>query len=169
MTMQLMTNQDLQNKRVLIREDLNVPIKDGVVTSDARIRASLPTIEAALEAGACLMLMSHLGRPSEGASAEDNAPYTLEPDVDELIDGQGDRAIDLEYGAAKPDDGEVALRVRAGHLQAIGATIGAGVEGCAGGEVDDFGRVVVGVGVRGAVPRNIEPALELRGGGPKHG
>lgn len=61
-----MTEQDLNGKRVLIREDLNVPVKDGLVTSDARIRASLPTIKHALEAGAKVMLMSHLGRPVEG-------------------------------------------------------------------------------------------------------
>ena len=61
-----MTEQDLNGKRVLIREDLNVPVKDGQVTSDARIRASLPTIKHALEAGAKVMLMSHLGRPVEG-------------------------------------------------------------------------------------------------------
>lgn len=65
-----MTDLDLQGKRVLIREDLNVPVKDGVVTSDARIRASLPTITAALDAGARVMLMSHLGRPEEGVFDE---------------------------------------------------------------------------------------------------
>ncbi|WP_455384412.1 phosphoglycerate kinase [Acidihalobacter prosperus] len=61
-----MTDLDLAGKRVLIRADLNVPLKDGKVTSDQRIRASLPTVEAALEAGAKVMLMSHLGRPEEG-------------------------------------------------------------------------------------------------------
>ncbi|WP_432471694.1 phosphoglycerate kinase [Amphritea sp. HPY] len=61
-----MTDLDLNGKRVLIREDLNVPVKDGQVTSDARIRASLPTIKFALEAGAKVMIMSHLGRPTEG-------------------------------------------------------------------------------------------------------
>jgi phosphoglycerate kinase len=60
-----MTSLDLTGKRVLIREDLNVPIKDGEVTSDARIRASLPTIQAALDAKACVMVTSHLGRPDE--------------------------------------------------------------------------------------------------------
>jgi phosphoglycerate kinase len=61
-----MTDLDLAGKRVLIRADLNVPLKDGKVTSDQRIRASQPTVEAALEAGAKVMLMSHLGRPEEG-------------------------------------------------------------------------------------------------------
>ena len=61
-----MSEVDLTGKRILIREDLNVPIADGQVTSDARMRASLPTIEAAKDAGAAVMLMSHLGRPAEG-------------------------------------------------------------------------------------------------------
>ncbi|HUD88082.1 MAG TPA: phosphoglycerate kinase [Xanthobacteraceae bacterium] len=71
-----MSNQDLSGKRVLIREDLNVPITDGVVTSDARIRAALPTIQAALNAHARVMLMSHLGRPEEGVYA---AAFSLAP------------------------------------------------------------------------------------------
>ena len=61
-----MTDLDLAGKRVLIREDLNVPVKDGKVTSDARLRAALPTIKLALEQGAKVMVMSHLGRPTEG-------------------------------------------------------------------------------------------------------
>lgn len=71
-----MSELDLSGKRVLIREDLNVPVKNGVVTSDARIRASLPTIELALNAGAKVMLMSHLGRPTEG---EYNEEFSLLP------------------------------------------------------------------------------------------
>ncbi|MGD0504040.1 MAG: phosphoglycerate kinase [Steroidobacteraceae bacterium] len=71
-----MTSLDLAGKRVLIREDLNVPIKDGEVASDARIRAALPTIQAALAAKARVMLMSHLGRPEEGKFVEE---FSLEP------------------------------------------------------------------------------------------
>jgi len=66
MSIKRMIDLDLTGKRVLIRQDLNVPIKDGMVTSDIRIRASLPTIETALEAGAAVILLSHLGRPVEG-------------------------------------------------------------------------------------------------------
>lgn len=76
-----MTDLDLAGKRVLIREDLNVPVKDGKVTSDARIRASLPTIRHALEAGARVMLMSHLGRPEEGVFDES---ASLKPVADHL-------------------------------------------------------------------------------------
>jgi phosphoglycerate kinase len=74
-----MSELDLAGKRVLIRQDLNVPIKDGKVTSDARIRASLPTIKAAVEAGAKVMVMSHLGRPTEGQYADE---FSLQPVVD---------------------------------------------------------------------------------------
>jgi phosphoglycerate kinase len=71
-----MLSLDLQAKRVLIREDLNVPIADGAVSSDARIRASLPTIQAALSARARVLVMSHLGRPEEGKYAEE---FSLAP------------------------------------------------------------------------------------------
>ncbi|EPF6560093.1 MULTISPECIES: phosphoglycerate kinase [Serratia] len=78
-----MTDLDLAGKRVLIRSDLNVPVKDGKVTSDARIRASLPTIEAALKQGARVMVTSHLGRPTEG---EYNEEFSLLPVVNYLKD-----------------------------------------------------------------------------------
>lgn len=80
-----MTDVDLQGKRVLIREDLNVPVKEGVVTSDARIRASLPTINAALEAGARVMLMSHLGRPEEGVYNEAQSLQPVAKRLGELL------------------------------------------------------------------------------------
>jgi phosphoglycerate kinase len=76
-----MTDVDLHGKRVLIREDLNVPVADGEVTSDARIRAALPTIRAALDAGAAVMLMSHLGRPTEGQPED---AFSLQPVADRL-------------------------------------------------------------------------------------
>lgn len=72
---------DLAGKRVLIRADLNVPVKDGKVTSDARIAASLPTINHCLKAGAKVMVMSHLGRPVEGEYSEENS---LKPVADDL-------------------------------------------------------------------------------------
>ena len=80
-----MTDLDLRDKRVLIREDLNVPVKNGVVTSDARIRASLPTIKAAQAAGARVMLMSHLGRPEEGVYAEEFSLAPVAARISELL------------------------------------------------------------------------------------
>lgn len=76
-----MTDLDLAGKRVLIRADLNVPVKDGKVTSDARIRATLPTLKLALEKGAKVMVMSHLGRPTEGEFKPEDS---LQPIVDYL-------------------------------------------------------------------------------------
>jgi phosphoglycerate kinase len=70
-----MTELPLQGKRVLIREDLNVPIKDGIIMSDQRLQAALPTLKAALEAGAAVIVLSHLGRPQEGHF---DKRYTLE-------------------------------------------------------------------------------------------
>ena len=74
-----MTDLDLRDKRVLIRADLNVPVADGKVSSDARITASLPTIQHALDAGARVMVTSHLGRPEEGIYSEENS---LQPVAD---------------------------------------------------------------------------------------
>src|ERR1044071_5844474 len=65
-----MSDFDLKGKRILIREDFNVPLKNGLITSDLRIRAALPTIKQALKAGGKVMLMSHLGRPNEGVFDE---------------------------------------------------------------------------------------------------
>ena len=86
MNIKQMTELDLKQKRVLIREDLNVPIKEGVVTSDARIRAALPTIKMALDQGAEVILMSHLGRPTEG---QFEGQYSLQPVANELSNQLG--------------------------------------------------------------------------------
>jgi phosphoglycerate kinase len=83
MSLVRMTDLDLSGKRVLIREDLNVPVQEGKVTSDARIRAALPTVRAALDAGAAVMLMSHLGRPTEGNP--DDA-FSLQPVAQRLAE-----------------------------------------------------------------------------------
>ncbi|GAA0793140.1 phosphoglycerate kinase [Marinobacterium sediminicola] len=104
-----MTDLDLAGKRVLIREDLNVPVKDGQVTSDARIRASLPTIEVALKAGAKVMVMSHLGRPTEGEYEE---KYSLAP-VAEYIGKLLQRPVPLVKdwldGDFEVEEGELVL------------------------------------------------------------
>jgi phosphoglycerate kinase len=80
-----MTDLDLRGKRVLIREDLNVPVQSGVVTSDARIRASLPTIQAAKNAGARVLVMSHLGRPEEGVYDEEFSLAPVAQRLSELL------------------------------------------------------------------------------------
>ncbi len=71
-----MSDLDLRGKRVLIREDLNVPVENGKVTSDARIRAALPTLEHAARSGARVVVLSHLGRPKEGRPDPD---FSLAP------------------------------------------------------------------------------------------
>jgi phosphoglycerate kinase len=86
-----MVDLELKGKRVLIREDLNVPVKEGKVTSDARIRASLPTIQHALEAGAKVIVMSHLGRPTEGEYEEQ---FSMQPVADHL-GGLLGRSVDV--------------------------------------------------------------------------
>lgn len=76
-----MTDLDLANKRVLIREDLNVPLDDGIITSDARIERAIPTIKAAMSAGAKVLVLSHLGRPTEGRFEQQ---YSLAPVAEKL-------------------------------------------------------------------------------------
>ena len=80
-----MSGVDLAHKRVLIREDLNVPIRDGAVSSDARIRAALPTIQAALNAKARVLVMSHLGRPEEGTYTEEFSLAPVAKRMSELL------------------------------------------------------------------------------------
>ncbi len=104
-----MTDLDLAGKRVLIRQDLNVPIKDGKVSSAKRIEASLPTIKLCIEAGAQVMLMSHLGRPTEGESA---AEFSLQPVVNYLADSLGKEVkLITDYLDNKPElsDGDVVV------------------------------------------------------------
>ena len=80
-----MTDLDLKGKRVLIREDLNVPVQNGEVTSDARIRAALPTLKLAMEKGAKTFVMSHLGRPEEGVFAEEFSLAPVAARLSELL------------------------------------------------------------------------------------
>ncbi len=104
-----LTDLDLAGKRVLIRSDLNVPVKEGKVTSDARIKASMPTFEHCLKAGAKVMVMSHLGRPEEGVYSEENS---LKPVADYLTGLMGKEVrLVKDYLDAAPElaDGELVL------------------------------------------------------------
>ena len=104
-----LTDLDLAGKRVLIRADLNVPVKDGKVTSDARITASMPTIEHCVKAGAKVMVMSHRGRPEEGVADEENS---LQPIADDMSTKMGKtvRLIkDYLDGGFDVAEGEVVL------------------------------------------------------------
>jgi len=104
-----LTDLDLAGKRVLIRADLNVPVKDGKVTSDARISASMPTIEHCMKAGAKVMVMSHRGRPQEGTVDEENS---MQPIADDMSAKLG-KSVPLvkDYLDTPPSvaDGEVVL------------------------------------------------------------
>ncbi len=108
MNVKLMTDLDLKGKRVLIREDLNVPIMNGKITSDVRIRAALPTLRQALDAGAKVIVMSHLGRPTEG---EFKAEESLAPVAEHLGQLLGkDVALIKEWqDGVEIADGELAL------------------------------------------------------------
>ncbi len=103
-----MTDLDLSGKRVLIRQDLNVPLKDGAVADDTRIRASIPTIKLALEAGAKVMVMSHLGRPTEGEYADE---FSLAPVARHLaaLLGQDVRLEKDWLDGVELDAGEIVL------------------------------------------------------------
>ena len=108
MTILRMIDLDLKGKRVLIREDLNVPVKDGRVTSDIRIQASMPTIHHAMEAGAKVMLMSHLGRPDEGVFDDDASMRPVAEHLGKLL-GKEVRLIRDYLGGVDVADGEVVL------------------------------------------------------------
>jgi phosphoglycerate kinase len=104
-----LTDLDLAGKRVLIRADLNVPVKDGKVTSDARITASMPTVEHCMKAGAKVMVFSHRGRPQEGVVDEENS---MQPIADDMSAKLG-KTVPLvkDYLDKAPDvsEGEVVL------------------------------------------------------------
>ncbi len=104
-----MTDLDLAGKRVLIREDLNVPVKDGKVTSDTRLRASLPTIQHALKAGAKVMLMSHLGRPEEGVFSEENSLKPVAEALSNLLGRKVPLVSDYVERAPQLKNGDVVL------------------------------------------------------------
>jgi 3-phosphoglycerate kinase len=95
MPIRRMTDLDLAGKRVLIREDLNVPLKDGAITSTQRLDAALPTIRAARDAGAKVMVLSHLGRPKEGQFDETSSlkPVAGEVEVGHAAEGHGDAPV----------------------------------------------------------------------------
>ena len=113
MTMIRMADLELANKRVLIREDLNVPIKNQTITNDARIQAALPTIKAALDANACVIIMSHLGRPEEGIF---DPKYSLAPvakRLSELLEREVPLIKDWTHGVnVKPGEAVLCENVR---------------------------------------------------------
>ena len=104
-----MTDLDLSGKRVLIREDLNVPLKDGKVADDTRIRASLETITKARDAGARVMLMSHLGRPEEGVADSENSLAPVAEHLGGLLGSPVKLVGDYLENAPTVADGEVVL------------------------------------------------------------
>ncbi|MBT8062222.1 MAG: phosphoglycerate kinase [Gammaproteobacteria bacterium] len=104
-----MTDLDLHGKRVLIRQDLNVPIKNGKVTSDKRIVASLPTIEYAMNAGAMVMVMSHLGRPTEGKYDEEFSMIPVGEHMSALLGHNVEMVKDWVNGVGHMKNGDVVL------------------------------------------------------------
>ncbi len=104
-----LTDLDLAGKRVLIRADLNVPVKDGKVTSDARITASMPTIEHCAKAGAKVMVMSHRGRPEEGKVDEENSMAPIAADMSAKLGTDVRLVKDYLDGGFDVADGEVVL------------------------------------------------------------
>lgn len=103
-----MSDLDLQGKRVLIREDLNVPVKDGKITSDVRIQAALPTIKLALEKGAKLMVMSHRGRPTEGVLTKNDSMQIVADYLNEVLDVPV-RLVTEYLNGVEVNEGEVVL------------------------------------------------------------
>ena len=123
-----LTDLDLAGKRVLIRADLNVPVKDGKVTSDARIAASMPTVEHCVKAGAKVQVMSHRGRPEEGKVDEENSMQPIAEDMSaklgtevRLIKDYLDNAPAVADGEGQPDQRPRSLRAVRGRLAARAA------------------------------------------------
>jgi phosphoglycerate kinase len=104
-----LTDLDLAGKRVLIRADLNVPVKDGKVTSDARITASMPTVEHCMKAGARVMVMSHRGRPEEGKADEENSMQPIAEDMSAKLGKEVKLVKDYLEHAPELAEGEVVL------------------------------------------------------------
>jgi len=104
-----LTDLDLVGKRVLIRADLNVPVKDGKVTSDARISASMPTIEHCVKAGAAVMVMSHRGRPEEGVADEENSLAPIAADMSTKLGKEVKLVKDYLDNKPAVEAGEVVL------------------------------------------------------------
>lgn len=107
--MKTLSKIDVTNKRVLIRADLNVPVKDGEVTSDLRIVASLPTIRLALEKGASVMVMSHLGRPTEGQAEAQFSLQAVADHMSKLLDLPVTLALDYLENPPEVSAGSVTL------------------------------------------------------------
>ena len=105
--MKLMTDLDLKGRRVLIREDLNVPLREGAITNDARLRAAVPSIRQALAQGAAVMVMSHLGRPTEGQWSAEASLAPIAARLSELI-GR-DVLLAKEWRHVAPLPGDVVL------------------------------------------------------------
>lgn len=109
MAVKKMTDLDLAGRRVLIREDLNVPVADGAVASDQRIRAAVPTLEAALAGGAAVIVMSHLGRPTEGEYSEESSLAPVAARLGELLQREVRFERDYLSGGVAAAPGEVVL------------------------------------------------------------
>ena len=111
MPIQVLGDLDIQGKRVLIREDLNVPVDDGKVTSDARIRAALPTLQYAVGEGAQVMVMSHLGRPLEGVAIADQPEASLAPVAERITDlsGLSVALVDNYIDGFEPEEAQIQL------------------------------------------------------------
>ncbi|MEE8222566.1 MAG: phosphoglycerate kinase, partial [Nitrosomonadaceae bacterium] len=104
-----LTDLNLKNKRVFIRADLNVPIKDGVVTSDARITASMATIDYCLKQGAKVMVTSHLGRPEEGVWSEENSLKPVADNIATRLDQPVRLIKDWVEGGFEVEDGDLVV------------------------------------------------------------